>query len=909
MSEVSDEPTDAALDSSTARGGLTPAALAGPRLDAPLIARPRLLSRLDTNAEVTVLRAPVGSGKTTLVAQWIAARTSHRPEAAATSASAQAAGIEAARVETAIWVRLRPAGDPPPAGDLDGFWTRVVDALTDAGVPLPPLAEQRSSRALAERMLTRGDRRLLLVVDGFENVTGHDVDQLLLDMVWHTPGLRLIVCLRSHRPFAAALLAEVDATELTGRDLLFTSDETAALLAAVGGHTFATWVTQVHNATGGWAEPTRALAFALRSANVNPIEFAATAASIASDYLHRRLLGVIRRPDIVEFALLTSLPDEFTVEVADLLTGRDAAKPRLEWLEGEGVLSSETVNGQPVYQWPVAARTALREEASYRFADRLPDLHRRLSHHYLDIAQPGRALRHAAAARDWPLVLEVINQSWRTLLFAHRDELFEALTMTPLDVLATSPRALAVRDVRLQAPDDRLLEVAPLPATPAELADLGRSEHAADLLDTSLALTGALRRRGEFLRACTRADRTAEIATVARALRPADVEPDYACVQINVGLSHLLIGDLTGALPALELAYDLGPEHPRQYISADAASKRALAHAVLGEPDHTDLWLNRYRAAPLEDTWLAPMIHCTAIAARLLSALDRLDRAGADAAYQAMPPPSRIEEFWAYLLYAQTQYALHTGAAATMLPQLDRARAAHPHWLGHGAAAGPLLAAAQAELLLAIGHGNQAHAILIGEHAGHPWLRVSAARLALLTGDHDTLTQLASDRAWQQSATTRDRLTMLLLHAIGRLRTADTGTATTLLQTAVDNARHTGLRRPFTAVPRTELAQLASSLEDAPELLRDPDLIATRCPYPDSVTLILLTEREQDVLEQLAEGLTVEQTAAALNVSYNTVKTHIQSLYRKIGSETRSHALSRANELGLFRRLLKPRQH
>lgn len=903
MDRIPDAPSGAVPHAPAARGGLTEA---GPRLHAPLIERPRLLSRLDTRDDVTVLRAPVGSGKTTLVAQWIAHSAHHLGRGRGSGPSPDAETD--AEPEMVVWVRPRPASGPSPAGDLDDFWPRVVDALTDSGVPLPPMAEQRSAQALAERMLTRGDHRLLLVVDGFENVTGPDVDQLLLDLVWHTPGLRLIVCLRSHRPFTAALLAEANATVLTGRDLLFTSDETAALLlAAVGAHASAAWVPRVQDATGGWPEPTRALALALRSGNAGPAELAATAARIASDYLHRRLLPAMSRPDIVEFALFTSLPDEFTTELAELLSSDEAAKPRLDWLEGEGVLLSEARSGQPVYRWPAAVRIALREEAAYHLADQLPDLHTRLARHYHDTAQPGRALHHAVTARNWPLVLQVINRSWRPLLFAHPDELFEAFTVTPLDVLATSARALAVRDIRLQMPDDRLLDVAPLPATPADLAELGRSEHAADILDASLALSGALRRRGEFLQACTRADRAAEIATVARALRPADVQPDYAAIQLNVGLSHLLIGDLTGALPALELAHDLGPHHPRQYISADAASKRALAHAVLGEPDHTVRWLDRYRAASLDDTWLAPMIHCTATAARLLTALDRLDHAGADADHQAMPSPSRIEEFWAYLLYAQAQYALHTGAAAAMLPQLDRARAAHPRWLDHGAAAGPLLAAAQADLLLATGRGNQAHAVLTGQYSGHPWLQVSAARLALLAGQHNTVIRLATDRAWERLATTRDQLEMLLLHSSARLRGGDTRGATTLLQTAVDTARHTGLRRPFTAVPRAEL--LAIHLDDVTELLSEPALAAGRCPYPASLTLILLTEREQDVLEQLAEGLTVMQTAAALNVSYNTVKTHIQSLYRKLGSETRGHALSRANELGLHRPPLGQRQH
>lgn len=831
---------------------------------------------------MTVLRAPVGFGKTTLVGQW-----TRRQDPA---------------TETVVWVRIRPN-----CGATASVWTAVVDALTDAGLPLPALAQHRSPQTLAERMLTTADRSLLLVVDGFENVTGADIDQVLLDLVWHTPGLRLVACLRGHRHFAARLLIRADATLITAQDLLFTAEETAALFAAIGPDQPASDGKAVHAATGGWPEPTHSFALTVRNAQPDSAQLDALATELAVDYLRRYLIPeVVTRPDRIEFALRTSLPEEFTFQVADLLSDDTAAKSHLEWLDGEGVLLTETRGRDPIYRWPHAARQALLREAHRRIPDQLPDLHTRLARWYLGDGQPEPALRHAVQAHNWPLVIDVLDSGWRQLLFAHRDTLFDAFTTTPLDVIATSPRAVALRDIRLPVPDDLLLTVATLPASPAELADLGASDQAADVLDTGLIVVGALRRRGLFDRALSYGDRLHEVVIAARSVHPADVAADFPTVELNVGLNHLLAGDLAGALQPLKLAHEFASDNPRAYIQSDAASKLALAHAVLGEPERVTLWLHRHLAAPLAHTWFAPMIHVTAAVTRLLTALDRLDYVGAAEARQVLPEPTRIEEFWAYTLYAQSQYALHTGTAADMLEQLDRTRAAYRHWLGHGAAAGPLLAVAEADLLISLGQGNHADAILLGIHRDHPTLRVSRARLALLSGDPDAALRLASDTAWQRVATPRYRLDMLFIQSIAAHRTGDAPTALDALHRATDSVRATGTLRGFTTVPRDELHQLAAGDLAATQWLADPALVAARDLYPASVTLIRLTEREQRVLDTLAHGLTVQQAAETLVVSYNTVKTQIQSLYRKLGSDTRSDALARARQWGLLQHPLRP---
>lgn len=60
-----------------------------------------------------------------------------------------------------------------------------------------------------------------------------------------------------------------------------------------------------------------------------------------------------------------------------------------------------------------------------------------------------------------------------------------------------------------------------------------------------------------------------------------------------------------------------------------------------------------------------------------------------------------------------------------------------------------------------------------------------------------------------------------------------------------------------------------------------------------------LTPREQEVLEGLAQGLSVARVAKALHMSESTVKTHIAKVYDKLGVHNRAGAVMEAIRRGL----------
>jgi DNA-binding CsgD family transcriptional regulator len=62
-----------------------------------------------------------------------------------------------------------------------------------------------------------------------------------------------------------------------------------------------------------------------------------------------------------------------------------------------------------------------------------------------------------------------------------------------------------------------------------------------------------------------------------------------------------------------------------------------------------------------------------------------------------------------------------------------------------------------------------------------------------------------------------------------------------------------------------------------------------------------VSDREFEVLTLLAEGRSNKEIANQLNVSPNTVKTHVAGLFEKLEASRRTDAISRARELGMIR--------
>jgi DNA-binding NarL/FixJ family response regulator len=111
----------------------------------------------------------------------------------------------------------------------------------------------------------------------------------------------------------------------------------------------------------------------------------------------------------------------------------------------------------------------------------------------------------------------------------------------------------------------------------------------------------------------------------------------------------------------------------------------------------------------------------------------------------------------------------------------------------------------------------------------------------------------------------------------------------------------TGSLRAFRTVPVAEIAEFVDDVPEVREVLAEAAVSVHVELFPARVTLVTLTPREQQLLEQLAGDLTRQQIANSFRVSFNTIKVQLRGLYRKLDVESRADAIARGREYGLLR--------
>jgi DNA-binding CsgD family transcriptional regulator len=68
----------------------------------------------------------------------------------------------------------------------------------------------------------------------------------------------------------------------------------------------------------------------------------------------------------------------------------------------------------------------------------------------------------------------------------------------------------------------------------------------------------------------------------------------------------------------------------------------------------------------------------------------------------------------------------------------------------------------------------------------------------------------------------------------------------------------------------------------------------------DAVVGTVLSNREREILGLLADGLGNKQIAARLGISANTVKTHLELLFERLGASSRAEAVAIGVRRGLL---------
>ncbi len=865
-----------------------------------LLDREDLLQMLDraVSQRVTMVSAPPGSGKTSLLRAWAARSANLR----------RVASVSVDRDEE----------------DAQRFWSAVLDAIRSSTRSIDPQPQHAAATGVdADQLVDTVVSELaeevgpaVLIVDDLHELKSGEALAQLERLLAALPSSARVV-LSSRRDPAIRLhqlrLAD-EVAEIRAGDLRFTESETRALLAGSGISLSDGGVAALYERTEGWAAGLRLAVISL-SGHADPerfvAEFSGTDRAIG-EYLMAEMLE--RQPSEVQSMLLrTSLVDRLNGELADLLAGRSGSERMLLELEDADAFVVSLDPQRTWFRYHRLLADFLRLELRRRSADEVPDLHRRAARWFADHGEAVEAVRHMLAAGEWPVAAPLLADHLFSLTLDGQEGTIAALLRSfPAGASVDHPD-LALAHAAVELAHGRLEEAAAQLALAEPHVQSAPPARRRRLLVAIASLRLALARRsGQFAEVIEQLN-VLDASIAGKSSEPIAMGSELRGVALmNLGIvetwsrrfddaeRHLSEGaELAQAIgrPYLEVACRAHQIFPTRVVSLASARERGRQAVALAE---------RYGLG--DRPILAPALGAVAFWAIWMGEFDEGERALRRAWEIAEP---QIDPAAAVLLHMVTG-------------QLHAARGQHQ------------------AALEAFAAGAQSQSTLTGVHAfATPivgWLAATQARLGMPDEARETLTEFSAEpgrmgfiynaRAVicmaegdpagaldvlrdvpEVTPPTGPAFTLVeahLLAGIAHLALGDRHAGADAAEAALGAAEPDRLIFPFAmteaaelldAVPRHQTAH-GALLKDIVDVLRGE-------PAPSAEGGLLsppeeLSPSELRVLRYLPTNLTRPEIAGELYVSVSTVNTHIRNIYSKLGAHSRSSAVRRARELRLL---------
>jgi ATP/maltotriose-dependent transcriptional regulator MalT len=413
------------------------------KLQAPVartrVARPRLAAALSGQPrKLTLVRAPAGWGKSTLLADWYEVDHERRPFA---------------------WFALDEQDNDPVR-----FWTYALEALHTA---LPRLGE--SSRVLTQtpgfdlveamlpvliNELDATREEVVLVLDDYHLITHEGIHDGVRFLLQHLPhAVELVVSTRTEPPFPLSRLrANGELVEIDAGALAFSDDEADALLNDLHGlEVDGEAVATLRARTEGWAAGLYLAALSLRGRDDGEgfVEaFAGDDRSVV-DYLSEEVLSA-QPDDMRAFLRRTSILERLSASLCDAVTGTSTSESMLETIARSNFFLLPLDTKREWYRYHHLFGELLRNELDDTEPDLVPELHRRAAAWLEDAGFPSEAIHHATAAGDYDLATEMIIEHWLEFRDRHRLETILAwLDGLDHEYLTEDPRLCLVKAATL----------------------------------------------------------------------------------------------------------------------------------------------------------------------------------------------------------------------------------------------------------------------------------------------------------------------------------------------------------------------------------------------------------------------------------------------------------------------------
>ncbi|WP_020143440.1 LuxR C-terminal-related transcriptional regulator [Terracoccus sp. 273MFTsu3.1] len=885
-----------------------------PEVRRGLVPRPRLVDgpARTSPLRLTLVSAPPGFGKTTLLASWAEA--------------ARAAGRAVA------WVSLEETEQQPAS-----FWRYVVTALDGAapGVGAGALALLGSANPPVEAVLTlllndlsARPEGLDLVLDDYHLADGSAIADDVAFLLLHLPPhVHLVISTRADPALPLARLrARGELVEVRAAGLRFTVEEVAAYLNGVAGLNLTTSdIAALEGRTEGWIAALQLAALSLtgREDVAGFIEGFAGDDRYLVDYLVEEVIGR-QPPEVRRFLLETSILERLSGPLCDAVTEQDDGRAMLERLDRSNLFVVPLDGTRHWYRYHHLFAEVLRTHLVTEAAGRVSDLHRRAARWYAVDAEPVPAVRHALAAGDLELAADVMERSAIGLLRQRQEATVRGwVDDLPAEVVRRRP-VLAVGFIgSLMSTGDfrtvpgRLDELEHVLAEPpADLVvleehELARLPGAMETYRAALALVG-----GDAAGTVAHAD-----LAISRAA-PGDDLTVAAAAALS-GLASWAGGELESAHRAYSLAVTgleragnisdvlgcsitLGDLRVTQGRLSDAERtyREALRLASVHEVD-----------GPLrgEADMLVGLSQIALERNDIAAATAHLEQVAALGEGLGLPQhPYRWRVARARLLETEGDLS----GAATLLEEAERV------YVGDFSPDVCPVAARRARVLVRQGRLDEAldwaRARQLTADDDLAYVRefehLTLARILLCQKGADGAARAAAygllDRvrvAAEEGGRTGTLIEILALQALAlhaSPRRSDPQRALDTLTLALRLAEREGYARVFVG-EGPPMADLLGAL-----VRRDPgwryprrllDAFAGVSPAAPRHGLVdPLSARELDVLRLLASDLSGPAIASELYVSLNTMRTHTKNVYAKLGVNERRAAVTKARELGLL---------
>lgn len=864
-----------------------------------LVPRPRLIARMNEGlrGKLTLISAPAGFGKTTLVSEWIS--TCGKP---------------------AAWISLDD-GDNDPARFLSYLLAGLQTIKAGLGDGLLSSLQSPQTSAIESTLTSLLNEiasipdHFILVLDDYHSIESKLVDEAVTFLVEHLPPqMHLVIATREDPPLPLPRLrARGQLTELRAADLRFTPAEAAEFLNRVMGlHLSAEDIAALDKRTEGWIAGLQLAALSMQGLEdtASFIKSFTGSHRFVLDYLIEEVFQQ-QSESVQAFLLRTSILERMCGSLCDAVL-RDSsisAQETLEHLEHANLFIVPLDSERRWYRYHHLFGDLLRQRLGKSISQKeIAALHLRASEWYEQDGQMFDAFHHAHAADDFERAVRLAEAAWQGMEHNFQTIAWLGWVKKLPDAVICSRPWLCVQ-IGWAYSDVGELEPSEIHLQHAERALTGmEAQEEFKPIPATIALirSGNAQIEGNL-------PETVRYAELSIQLAPENDSLIHAQAAITLGFTQWAVGDVQASLQAmLTWMDDMQKLGNQMYVIASAfvVADMQVTLGHLGEAENILHQMIQRAAAYGQDAINVTAHHHLGLA---MLAHERGDDAAVAQRLQLVAELGQRSTLidWAYRWgLAQARLKESAGAWDEALQFLDEAQ--------RGYVKNPIpmlqpVEARKARIYLKQGRLDMAQAwarerrlsvrdevSYLGEYELLTLARIHLAERSF-EGVHPLLERLLALAESQKR--TGSVMEILITQSLLYHAQDDQPNALTVLKRALTLAEPQGYLRTFIDEGEPMRALLEKYLNNRDSSYAQRLLSSfpqSKIANPKSKIVDPLSDRELEVLKLLRTELSGPEIAERLIVSLNTLRTHTKNIFNKLGVNNRRSAVRRAEELDLF---------